>query len=208
MVKGMDRGAAYGLLSFLFLYPQEGTLDFLSSGGLEALEELADELGMDVTEPLRDFGRRLEAGEAERAGLLLDLQRDYTRLFINAFPKMVAPPYSSVYMDGKGKVWGESTSWVYNLYREAGLEISEDFHNLPDHIAAELGFAAFLLSGAEKGREANMVMYERLVTEHLAIWAEPFLRRVMEGAREPFYTFLAEATARLVEAENRRLRGA
>jgi TorA maturation chaperone TorD len=206
MIKGIDRGAAYGLLSFLFLYPQEGTLDFLSSGGLEALEELADELGMDATEPLRDFRRKLEAGEAERAGLLLDLQRDYTRLFINAFPKMVAPPYSSVYLDGKGKVWGESTSWVNNLYREAGLEIAEGFHNIPDHVAAELGFAAFLLSG-EEGGVPESAMYRDLVMEHLARWMPSFLQQVVEGARQPFYSMLAKITGRLVEEECGRLRG-
>ncbi|MGQ9474621.1 MAG: TorD/DmsD family molecular chaperone [Actinomycetota bacterium] len=202
----VKRGAAFGLLSFLFLYPRDETLDFLASGGLGALEELAGGLGIGALEALGDFRRRLEAGEAERAGLLLDLQRDYTRLFINAYPRMVAPPYSSVYMDGKGKVWGESTSWVYNLYREAGLEISEDFHNLPDHIAAELSFAAFLLSGEEEGRAANTAMYERLISEHLAHWAEPFLQRVMRGAREPFYALLAKITLFLVEEENRRLR--
>jgi len=206
MVKGMDRGAAYGLLSFLFLYPEERTLDYLASGGVEELEELCAFLRVPVGSVLEDLRARLEMDGSEREQFLLDLQRDYTRLFINAYPKMVAPPYSSVYLDVKGKVWGESTSWVNNLYREAGLEIAEGFHNIPDHVAAELGFAAFLLS-SEEGGVPDSAMYRDLVLEHLARWMPSFLQRVVEGARQPFYSMLAKITGRLVEEECGRLRG-
>lgn len=201
-----ERGAAFGLLSFLFLYPEERTLDYLASGGLEELEELCASLRVPTGDALEGLRARLEGDGGGREELLLDLQRDYTRLFINAFPRMVAPPYSSVYLDGKGKVWGESTSWVNNLYREAGLEIAEEFHNIPDHAAAELNFAAFLLAGAGVGSGPNLDMYGKLVTEHLALWMPPFLGRVIEGARHPFYALLAKITGRLVEEESERLR--
>lgn len=199
------RGAAFGLLSLLFLNPEEKVLGYLEAGGLEELEELCASLQVPAGDVVENLRAGLKAGGGAREELLLDLQRDYTRLFINAFPKMVAPPYSSVYLDGKGKVWGESTSWVNNLYREAGLEIAEEFHNIPDHAAAELNFAAFLLAGAEEGSGSNLDAYRKLVTEHLALWMPPFLERVIEGARQPFYALLAETTARLMKEENERL---
>ncbi len=200
-----ERGAAYGLLSFFFLYPKDKHLEYLDAGGLEELAGLCAVLEVPCGDALEGLRERLKAGEEARPELLLDLQRDYTRLFINAFPKMVAPPYSSVYLDGKGKVWGESTSWVNNLYHEAGLEIAEEFHNIPDHIAAELNFAAFLLSGSGNEDGTNLRLYEKLVVEHLALWAPPFLQRVIEGARQPFYALLAKLVLRLVEEERGRL---
>jgi TorA maturation chaperone TorD len=202
-----QRGAAFGLLSFLYLYPEKRHLEFLETGGLEELEELCDLLQVPTGDVLENLRSRLKAGGEERAALLLDLERDYTRLFINAYPRMVAPPYGSVYLDGKGKVWGESTSRVNNLYREAGLEIAEDFHNIPDHAAAELNFAAFLLSEPGEGEGSGSDIYMKLVTEHLALWMPLFLQRVIEGARQPLYALLAETTASLVQKEDERLRG-
>lgn len=202
-----ERGAAYGLLSLLFLYPEERTLEYLEAGGLEELEELCASLRVPAGGVVEDLRVRLEADGVARAEFLLDLQRDYTRLFINAFPKMVAPPYSSVYLDGKGKVWGESTSWVNRLYREAGLEIAEEFHNIPDHVAAELGFAAYLLCGAEGEEAPESTIYRKLVLEHLTRWLPAFLRRVKEGARQPLYALAADLAQRLVEEEGERLRG-
>ncbi|RUM39895.1 MAG: hypothetical protein DSY80_11230 [Desulfocapsa sp.] len=60
-----------------------------------------------------------------------DLQVEYTRLFINGMPHVIAPPYGSVYMDKslQGKFAGDTLAF----YREKGFGMAENA-DLPDHL--------------------------------------------------------------------------
>jgi putative dimethyl sulfoxide reductase chaperone len=77
---------------------------------------------------------------------------DYTRLFIGPFSPL-APPYESVYRGGE--VMGASTAAVMGLYRMAGFDLSGDFHEAPDHIAAELEFVYVLQAGQSQCKMAG-----------------------------------------------------
>lgn len=202
MMVEAGRGAAFGLLSLLFLYPGDAQMEYLEAGGLEELEELFVSLEVEAGEVLEDLKARLNGNTEARAELLLDLQRDYTRLFVNAFPRVAAPPYSSVYLDGRGKVWGESTSKVVQLYRAAGLEMSDKFKDVPDHIAAELACASYLLLLIEQGKERGRELYRELVEDHLSWWAPEFLGRVIKNNTSPFYSKLSEVTLKKLEVES------
>lgn len=199
-------GPAFGLLSSLFLYPEGHLVDFLREGGLDEFAELCEVLDVSgYGEVIEDLRGKVEEGEGPGEGLLLPLQKEYTRLFINAYPKMMAPPYSSLYIGLKELVWGESTSWVVRLYRKAGLEISEDFHDIPDHIAAEMSFGAYLQERIQEGDDACKGYYRELVLEHLSEWVPPFVDRVLLGSDNPFYRTVATLVRRLVVLEKSRL---
>jgi TorA maturation chaperone TorD len=127
---------------------------------------------------------------------LRDLRTEYTRLFIGpAGPP--CPPYESVYRDGEapdelGPVKGPATMAVTRWYREFGVQPAPDHPDLPDHLATELEFTAYL---AEQGFDDRL---DQFLDEHLRQWTDEFLTQVERETREPFYTALAETTREVV----------
>jgi len=149
-------------------------------------------------EPTEQLVEVAEAGElAPVVGVLdsvdfHDLRTEYTRLFIGpAGPP--CPPYESVYRDGDdpdelGPVKGSTTMAVVRWYREFGVQPAADNPDLPDHIATELEFAAYL---AEEGLDERL---DQFLEEHLSVWAEEFLTQVKAETSEAFYSSLAATT--------------
>ncbi len=149
-----------------------------------------------ATEASGSMEAALENGEgpAERA-------IDYARLFVGPFA-LLAPPYGSVYLDGDRRVMGASTAAAEACYREAGLSRAPDFHDAPDHIAAELEFLYFLVL---KELEAQMKSPEDqargwrekqigFLAEHLAAWVPQFAQKVEGQSQTRFYRELARVT--------------
>jgi TorA maturation chaperone TorD len=81
-------------------------------------------------------------------GEQLAMAQEYTRLFINVFPHIIAPPYGSFYLEKEGLVSAKTTSEVLRFYHEAGFTLKGGLHDLADHIARELGFMG-ILAGKE-----------------------------------------------------------
>lgn len=146
-------------------------------------------------------------GEALEAGLFADaireepsvraLQAEYTRLFVGPGDHP-CPPYESVYRNREpdqelGQVLGASTAAVRKWYLEYGVSVDESWHDLPDHVAAELEFAGHLAAGGEDDA------LDRFCAEHLQVWLPEFLERVESHADEAYYTVLAGATADLID---------
>ena len=107
-----------------------------------------------------------------------DLQVEYTRLFINGMPHVIAPPYGSVYMDKslQGKFAGDTLAF----YREKGFGMAENA-DLPDHLIHELEFLSLL---AEEGDFAGE---EEFLTKLFRPWYNKFHPKVTEEAHHPFY---------------------
>ena len=57
------------------------------------------------------------------------------------------------YLDGA--VMGGSVQAIEGWYRRRGLERTESFHDLPDHVALQLEFVARLFAGAAAARQAG-----------------------------------------------------
>ncbi|NIT52346.1 MAG: molecular chaperone TorD family protein, partial [candidate division Zixibacteria bacterium] len=57
---------------------------------------------------------------------------EYNRLFLIR-PK--APPYETIYTDAEGQMRGLLTAQLEGVYLNAGLEISPELNELPDHIS-------------------------------------------------------------------------
>ena len=133
---------------------------------------------------------------------------EHARLFIGPF-QLVAPPYGSIYLDDAKTVMGDSTAKVAAFYHNCGLQLAEDFHELPDHFAVELEFMSFL---AFKQREAevsgNSNEVDRITSlqqEFLGIflmpWLEPFTSAIVTDAEAPFYQAIARCTATFINAD-------
>jgi len=137
-----------------------------------------------------------------------ELQVEYARLFIGPY-SLAAPPYGSVYLDGRQQVMGHSTMDVTKRYSEAGLELAENFKEAPDHIAAELEFMHVLICREmeaihrdnREGVLENIGLQKSFLEKHLGAWASPFSTRLSENAGTAFYRHLAIATQKFLIEE-------
>jgi TorA maturation chaperone TorD len=133
---------------------------------------------------------------------------EHARLFIGPF-QLVAPPYGSIYLDDAKMVMGDSTARVGAFYHNCGLQLAEDFHELPDHFAVELEFMSFL---AFKQREAEVSgnsnevariisLQQEFLGKYLMSWLEPFTTAIITDAEAPFYQAIARCTATFINAD-------
>lgn len=127
-----------------------------------------------------------------------DLEVEYARLFVGPF-ELIAPPYGSIYLDGNRRVMGDSTMEVIKTYQAEGLSRSEDFKDLPDHIAVELEFMSFLIYkeiealekfGLDAAKE-YVNKQEVFLNSLLLPWASQFCKKIEEGTDNGFYKALA-----------------
>lgn len=148
------------------------------------------------------------AVDAGSESLLESLTVEYARLFVGPF-QLVAPPYGSIYLDDTKTVMGNSTARVAALYHNCGLQLADDFHELPDHFAVELEFISFL---AFKQREAEISgdsteaarirsLQKEFLESFLMPWLEPFTSAIINDGEAPFYQALAQCTAAFVHAD-------
>ena len=107
----MDRSTArsliYNMLSLCYVYPDEKVYASIAAGewirGFREALHLLDEKNFD------DYLRAIEqAISGAEEGEQLAMAREYTRLFINAFPHVIAPPYGSIYLEKEGLVYAKN----------------------------------------------------------------------------------------------------
>jgi TorA maturation chaperone TorD len=141
-----------------------------------------------------------------------ELLLDYTRLFLG--PNDIrAKPYGSVWLSGENPLMQSSTMEVLDLYREGGFDLSEDFRELPDHIAAELEFLYLLIFRENRARQAGdddalasvIGLRRRFLGGHLGAWIGAFTAAMRAGAGTDFYRLLSDLTVRFVTREATRV---
>lgn len=204
MNRSIARSNVYNILSLCYTYPDEKVGSWIIEKGW--IGELKNALGCLTDETFEDYFKSFEkflSGKREEVGL--EMAREYTRLFINGFPKVVAPPYGSVYLEKEGRVFGKTTSGVLKFYHEAGFTLKEDLGDLPDHIAHELEFMGILTA-----REAEVTGIERVrleevqmdfLSQYLLSWIPTFCGRVKQDSRLDFYQTLADLTGEFLQLE-------
>ena len=190
------RGKAFSLLSECYRLPREELTNVLSD--LQAvMGGLCDSASQHISK-MRE--------ESQRKNHFEELKTDYAKLFVGPFT-LLTPPYGSVYLDRERKVMGDSTVEVRSVYRRAGVDISKDFHDAPDHIAAELEFMYFLifkeveaLGESDVGRAIDFLNQQKaFLTDHLCAWVPEFTEKAEEVAATEFYKNLARATRAFLE---------
>jgi len=204
----MDRSTArsliYSMLSLCYVYPDEKVYASIAAGewirGIREALHLLDEKNFD------DYLGAIEqvisgAEEGEQPAMA----REYTRLFIDAFPHVIAPPYGSIYLEKNGLVCGKSTSEVLRFFHETSFPLTEDLKDLPDHIAHELEFMG-ILAGEESQASGN----EKIKLEEIQMnflcrlilpWVPTFCEKVAEHSRSPFYRYLVNLTMEFLNFE-------
>lgn len=133
---------------------------------------------------------------------------DYTRLFLGP-NHIIAKPYGSVWLEGQNSVMGDSTMAALKLYEEGGFDMSEEFREVPDHIAVELEFLYLLIyreneaqrNGEPGALREKAALRKRFLDVHLGRWIGPFTSAMTAGAQTSYYRRLAALTSRFVDME-------
>ena len=98
---------------------------------------------------------------------------------------------------------------MLETYRKAGVDLSDNLRDAPDHIAAEVEFIYFLVFkeiGALKNSniETTLGFLEKqraFLSEHPGAWVFDFVDSIEEKAETDFYKNLARATNAFLKQE-------
>jgi len=164
----------YRFLAQSMRYPGS---DWMQADYFSVLDTFLVELGWDAEAQL------LRQSISENTDWLEPLQVEHTRLFVNAIPAVVAPPYGSVYLSADGMLYGPSAEKAKAFYREQGFDLAGEA-DIPDHIVFELEFLALL---AEEGKSREEELF---LQKHFRPWFPSFQARVLQEVRHPFYRVL------------------
>lgn len=194
------RAELYRLLAAAFYPPDQ----FFESR-IEYFDQI-QKCAAEVYPHLASLGEELKSSAI--AAELEPLQVEYARLFVGPF-HVEASPYGSVYLEENKRLMGESTIAVRKFYQKYGLELADDFSELPDHIAAELEFVYYLLFNQIKALDdgrlndaGNFRSGVILFLEHfLAPFTLGFTEKIKEHSEESFYTKLGELLQQFIQAE-------
>ncbi len=141
---------AYRYFSVIFSYPTAKTR--------EELREVSDDA--------RQAG--FLANDLLETASIEELQAEYTRLFISAYPRLFCPPYESYYREGV--VYGNASIEVDDWYRKHGLDFSFEGQP-PDLLSAELDFLAITNDSAFLARMNEWVLeFTARVKEHSTLY--------------------------------------
>ena len=94
---------------------------------------------------------------------------------------------------------GPSTADVRRAYLAAGLDLSKNYTDLPDHIAAEMEFMQFLCvqetrfrqQGDEEEVAKMKTMQREFHKKHIAPWVSDFADCILRSTTSPFYKVTA-----------------
>ncbi len=199
----------YRFLSAAFLAPPSERLvgPFLTGDFLRQMEAA---FGSAAVEDLSQFAREFQ-GDQER------LDQEFQALFMVPLGRYVTP-YEAVYRDERdvgdtrvrGLLLGPSTLAVKQLYREAGMAISEAYMDLPDHVGLELACMEFLCTVEGQAWEREDLtevrrvrqLEGRLLRDHLLQWVPALCQRIRENAPGPFYRGIASLTVAYLALES------
>jgi TorA maturation chaperone TorD len=193
----MRRKDIYQYLAKLYQVPDSDTYQHLD-GFLSNLSAIS---GENQKDPMRE---ELDLSAANHQSLIVE----YSKLFIGPY-KVKAPPFGSIYLDGKNLIMGDSTLDVIHRYREMGLDMAGDFNNPPDHIIAEFEFMVVLVSrmiiAHEEGdNEELLAMIDAqlsFLVNHLNEWVPQFVERVGQNAEHNFYPTISRAALNFIQED-------
>jgi TorA maturation chaperone TorD len=127
-----------------------------------------------------------------------ELETEYSRLFILAFPNKAVQPFASYWLESDHSLMGNSTLEIKHKMAEHGIEVAENSGLLPDHIVSELEFIAYLASqDDEKARQTQ----RQLLEQHCAHWMPLFIEALNKANPMPYYQLAANFLKQLIPSE-------
>jgi TorA maturation chaperone TorD len=201
-------GAREDLCRFLAACYCEPSADFSEENLFDSMLAAAAAIHPDLAECASKLGAEFVAQDMET------LLVDYTALFIGPGQPR-AMPYASFWLTDDQSMRHEATVAVLDFYEQGGFDVSDELHELPDHVAVELEFLYALIfaqnqaqaEGDTEALSAASALHRRFAVEHMGAWIGPFAAAVNAGAATASYRELAELTQRFVQMEAKLLAG-
>ncbi len=165
---------------------------------LDILEGINNTLQKDSNIDLNKDLEELKNDKKIRPLDLLFLQQEHSRLFIGPF-SLLAPPYESYYR-GNHTLMGEISSEVEKFYQYAGMEISPNFKDAPDHVILETEFLARLCemecTAIEKKLQEKAAAIKDLqlafLQKHLLTWIDALQAALEKEAQSLYYPLIVK----------------
>lgn len=201
MTSQIEESHAAGVRGQLYLFL--GAI-FLKEPELDMIHFLRSSKNLEI---LNSVGCSLEFPEGKEIDSILEeLQVEYTRLFLG--PGKHLSPYASVWCDSESKLWSETTIQVQQLIQELGLEYSEEWSGLPDHMGILLelmGKLATCESTAWSENNEEKVNFfqecEKLVLNNFLGWLPDFCGKVEQQSLLDFYRTLSVFLKEFIQEE-------
>jgi putative dimethyl sulfoxide reductase chaperone len=201
----VHRAELYLCIARAFLPPSsEESFDGLRNLLSDDLEELGRELEYDLSGVIGAYRTAVQA-IPDHAALL----REYSRLFLA--PPLPVNINTGVYLDGG--IAGDAVLALDALYRQHGVQRSDEFHDLSDHITVQLEFLAYLLASAasvadagDKARAEALVqaaadLRDRYIRNWLPRFTQALEKAVRAGGQSSPYLALARVLQQAVEQD-------
>jgi TorA maturation chaperone TorD len=196
----ISRSSVYRILASAFSLPRPET-GSLYEGLLEAHSAL---------QGTEDPPEGMDASESP---CFPELAKEHLRLFVGP-GHIPCAPYEAVHRKDRpaferGLVMGPSTAEVRRAYLAAGLDLSETYTDLPDHIVAEMEFMHFLCAEESRfEREGNRQeaakmkgLQREFHKNHLEPWVPDFADCVLRSTTSPFYEVAANVLKQFTKRE-------
>ncbi|MBI9079275.1 MAG: molecular chaperone TorD family protein [Pseudodesulfovibrio sp.] len=153
----------------------------------------------DLTDSLKNLQGSL-ANPTENPDQYFDLETEYVRLFISSSGSVPAPPYESCHLKGPARTMGKSALAMRSRLSEAGLELSLDSNEPPDHLSIELEYLYHLLSTGWTDGDATLAAsgadFARTV---MLPWVRRFRQNLAQADPHPAYLHAANLTVAVLE---------
>lgn len=180
----------FRLLAACFYEPEKDL--FAEANLFDNLKEYLQEICPEAAGFAKEMGKSIQQYSDE------ELRIEYAKLFMGPF-ELIAPPYGSVYLDEGGRVMGDSTMEIIDVYQKEDLARSDDFKDLPDHIVVEMEFMSYLIfkerEALEKSDTETATEYRQkqssFLENYIRSWIPPFCKKIKEGTNNGFYSALA-----------------
>ena len=217
------RARLFGLLAVAFFDPTADLVEQIINGDLflelkanfKALENRSN-LPQFSQESFSLFAKHQDAFSKQDASELLhELKIEFARLFIGP-GRAAVPPFETFYkkMSKESQpllmVSPEAIA-VQAAYREAGIAVSQDLQEPPDHFATECEFVYFLCNqeanGWEMGDVETAKQWRRhqleFLSAHLGRWGAQFCADVEAESSHVFYQAIGQFGHFLMQIEGR-----
>ena len=198
----MEEAGVYSLLAEFFLHnPDKALTDALKALDPAGFSEVSDLAG--TVERLLAY---LRLSDADADGQLLDLKRDWTKLFRGVSPSYgPTAPYGLLFL--KGNVT-EMMADLAALYLDGGYDGYQQLHDRLDYIGVgfkylhcvclQMAHAVETRDAAEFGR---LQLCRRFFLEHYFLpWVPEFCERARHYVKTPFYEAVLDMAVASLDA--------
>ncbi len=196
-----EREDIYRFLSGLYLRPtSDALLEIILDGSITTIFRDDEEMSAFVK------------AASGMANIKDELEAEHASLFV--LPSGVIP-HEAVYLDKEKRLGGRVTMGVRQFYERAGMDISADCIEMPDHIGMELEFMGLFCKLEKKLREVAdrssllkcIELQKTFLEEHLSQWAYACCKEVIKHAVYGFYKAVARFTIEFLKSEEEYVSG-